>query len=80
MSGREFLGVNKAGDKAYLFVNGKANDGLSMKEVRDILVACGAYDVMSVQGSTSANMLIRGNKVLPENLQEKKTANVLVIK
>lgn len=77
--GREFIGVNKDGDKAYFFVNGVKN-GLSMRAVVDIMLQVGCHNVMTMEGASSANFLVRGQKGIEENDGAKVTSCVLVIK
>ena len=61
---REFIGLKKDGT-VYVFVCGRGKDGnggLAMKEVVDIMILAGCDRAMTLEGSTSANMLINGKK------------------
>ena len=61
---REFIGLKEDGT-VYVFVCGRGKDGnggLAMKEVVDIMILAGCDRAMTLEGSTSANMLINGKK------------------
>ena len=79
-SGREFIGVNKDGSKAFIYVNGKASDGISMKEAVKIMKAIGSYNAMTMEGSSSAMFYVGSKKGIEGNDSVKLTASVLAIK
>ncbi len=78
-AGREFIGVNKAGDKAYCLVVGNAEGGLSMREAVAVMLSVGCENVMTLEGSSSANMLVRGQETV--KMEKFKTmSSILVVK
>ena len=77
---REAIGVSEKGDKAYFFICGNDKGGLSMKAVQELMLEINCWDVMFVEGSKSANILVRGKQTWTSNDGSKKTSHVLMIK